>query len=474
MTYRLLAFFFLFIDVFFLCAQPSAGGGRYLFVFDASGSMWQKNGADYKIAVAKSVMKDLVQKLPASAQAGLIAYGHTRKSDCSDIETLVDMGPIDKAGFSAKLDAIDPKGMTPIARSLQIALDAAEKVGGTINIILISDGLETCEGNACELIRNARAQGATITVHVVGFGIAEKDVSALECIAQAGGGQYLPAENAGELATALEKTIELPVIGGGYVSVKVTLDGKPIDAIVKVFVKGEKKERITGRTYRSAETNPRVLQLPVGEYQIEVSAIELDGRPVPQLESIEITAMDTVFKVVDFSKGSFEILVTRNGVLSDALVKLYNAGTKTVAVQTRSYTKAPHNPVKLDILPGNYDIEISSVEVANKSSVRFDQRQLAGGQRITLSHNFQSAELKVGARQGSALVDATVAIYDINGKQVANGRTYQLANSNPKTFVLTPGEYEVRLKALTPSGLGSKTLKVSLKEKGAVEVVGEW
>ncbi|MEK7254446.1 MAG: vWA domain-containing protein [Bacteroidota bacterium] len=457
-----------------LSAQPDAAA-RYLFILDCSGSMWQKLGDEHRIATAKKVMKNLVDKLPATAHAGLIAYGHNRKSDCEDIETLVALSPLDKAAFHAKIDALNPQGKTPIAKSIQHALALLRNETQPVSIILVSDGLETCEGDACGLVKKAREQGVKITLHVVGFGIEEQDISALECIAQAGGGQYFPANNASELSDALDKTVAPPALDGGWLSVKVTLDGKPVDATVKAFPKGAAKEIAVGRTYTAAETNPRILLLPPGEYKVEIAAITLDGNPVQVLESLVVAPHDTLKKELDFAKGTFEILVTRNGELSDAVVRLYKSGTKEVATQTRSYVKAVSNPVKFQVLPGLYDVEISSVEIEGKPIFRMEKQALAGGAVLPVSHNYKSGELKVGARQGSALVDVTVGIYPKKGGvSVAAGRTYQTANTNPKTFILEPGEYEVRLNAVKPKELGKKTLTVTVPEKGEAAVSGEW
>ncbi|MBL7827250.1 MAG: VWA domain-containing protein [Saprospiraceae bacterium] len=452
-----------------------AQNGQHLFILDASGSMWQKLGAEYKIVIAKRVMKNLVQTLPADAHVGLIAYGHQRKSDCNDIETLAPLAPLDKPAYLAKLDAINPQGKTPIAKSIAHALNMAKTANVPVNIILVSDGLETCDGNACELVRQARLQGVKITLHVVGFGIEEQDLSPLECIAQAGGGQYFPANNADELAGALEQTVEAPVKNGGFLSIKVMLEGKPVDAMVKAFKKGESKETALGRTYTGAETNPRILLLPADDYEAEISAITLDGNPVQRLIDLKITSNDTLHRIVDFAKGTFEILVTRNGALSDAVVKLYRSGTKEVAAQSRSYKDAKNNPVKFQVLPGLYDVVVSSVELEGKPEISVEKQGLTGAATIALSHDWKSGELKVGARQGNMLVDATVGVFvKKTGVNVANGRTYQSASSNPKTFLLEPGEYEIRFSAVKPAGLGKKTLAVTVTANRTVEVTGAW
>ena len=471
---KILHTLFLSAMSFCLSAQPTAPS-QYLFILDGSGSMWQKIGDEYKISVAKSVMKDLVTKLPDQARAGLIAYGHSRKDDCNDIETLTPLAPLDRAAFSAKLDAINPQGKTPIAKSIAHALDLLKTASGPVTVILVSDGLETCEGNACDLVKNAKKQGIEITLHVVGFGIQELDLSALECIAQAGGGRYFPADNAEELSDALEQTVEKPILNGGYLSVKVTLEGKPVDATVKAFKKGETRETALGRTYTHAETNPRVLLLPEGAYDVEIAAITLEGKPVQRLSDLLIVENEILHREVDFEKGVFQIHVTRNNELSDAVVRLYKSGTREVVTQTRSYNKATQNPVKFEVLPGLYDVEISSVEIESGPTVRMEKQLLAGGGKVELAHNFKSGELKVGARQGAALVDATVGVYSkASGLSVASGRTYQADTSNPKTFILEPGEYEVRLNAVKPAGLGKKTLPVTVTEKGSISVEGVW
>jgi hypothetical protein len=163
----------------------------------------------------------------------------------------------------------------------------------------------------------------------------------------------------------------------------------------------------------------------------------MDGRPVQRLTDLQIGMNDTLFKEVNFDKGTFEILVTRNGELSDALVTLYDSGTREVAASTRTYRSADHNPARLQVLPGLYDVEIGSIEIGGKPTVRMEKQLLAGGATVSLSQPYKSGELKVGARQGAALVDATIGIYPKKGgDSVGSGRTYQSDSSNPRTFIL--------------------------------------
>lgn len=459
---------------FFQTNAQTSTAQNVLFVLDASGSMWQKLEGEFKIVAAKTVLQKLIDGLPAQTRVGFIAYGHNRKSDCNDIETLLQINLLDKKAFSEKLNALNPQGMTPIAKSLEHTLAIVEKETAPVTCILVSDGLETCEGNACDLVRQAKARGVRITVHVIGFGLAEKDLSTLECIAQAGGGQYLPANNADELSKALEKTVEQPPIGGGYMSVKTTLEGKLTDALVKVFKKGETRETAFGRTYEKLETNPRVMLLPAGIYELYVEAIQLDGKPKQIFKDLTVKGNDTLFQVVDFGQGGVEILVTRNGKLSDAVVALYKVGTRETVTQTRSYNSASNNPVKFKVSPGTYDVEIKAIEISASPVFRFENQQV-GGSPLSLKHNFNSGELSIGARQGTDLIDAVLNIYSKKtGKEVARGRTYTAAASNPKTFTLEPGEYRAEVSPVNPKNLTKKTMEIEVKAGEGVAKIVEW
>lgn len=470
------------LSFFLLCLAWSAHLGaqsptpsQYLFIFDASGSMWQKIDQDYKINIARSVMKTVLPDIPKGARVGLMAYGHRQKSDCNDIETLIPLGPLDPALFTSKLQQIDPKGMTPIAQSITAALELLRPISGQVTVILISDGLETCSGDACALVREAKLQGVNLTMHVVGFGLKDDDQSSLECLAQAGGGQYFPANNIAELSDAMQQTVEAPIEKGGLLSVKATVDGKLLDIGFKIFKAGETKECALGRTYDRPETNPRVVLLPAGTYRAQVEAIRLDGRPQQEFTNLVIAPEDTLFLNADFSTSDMEILVTRNGDLSDATVRVLKAGSTEVVAQGRSYDSPAHNPKKFRLAPGKYDIEIASVEISGKPEMRFVNQSLAQGAPLALKAEFSSGQLQVGARQGTALVDAVVTVISKkSGKNVASGRTYQSDTSNPKSFTLEPGEYEVQLDSVKPKGLGKKSMRVSVQMGGTATVTAEW
>ncbi|MGB5855653.1 MAG: VWA domain-containing protein [Oceanisphaera sp.] len=176
-----------------------------VIVYDASGSMWGQIDGVSKIEIAREVMADLINKWDHDTHLGLVAYGHRRQGDCSDIETLIKPGPLDKASFIKTVNTIRPNGKTPISASLQHAADLLSYRDSQATIVLISDGLETCHADPCELSKQLAKQGVKLTTHVVGFDLETKAHANLACIAENTGGIFVPANNAAELHDALEQ-----------------------------------------------------------------------------------------------------------------------------------------------------------------------------------------------------------------------------------------------------------------------------
>ena len=192
-------------------ATPAAKGtdtARMVLVLDASGSMWGQIDGKAKIEIAKEVMAELIDQIPADFQTGLTVYGHRRKGDCKDIEMVIPVGPHNAAAMKAKVQGINPKGKTPLSESVKQAAKALRYTEERATVILVSDGLETCDIDPCALAAELAMSGVDFTVHVIGFDISKEDQGRLRCLADKTGGLFLAASNAGSLRNALFKTVE--------------------------------------------------------------------------------------------------------------------------------------------------------------------------------------------------------------------------------------------------------------------------
>ncbi len=184
----------------------SQAAPNVLFILDASGSMAQKFGDRTKMQAAKDVFRSLVADLPKDANVGLEVYGHYGDKDCSAIEVVNPVAPLDAWAIKANVDKLIPRqGATPLAASLEKGGEAFRSVKGEKTIVLISDGRETCGGSPAAVAKRLRAQGVNITIHVVGLGVNDEEKAQLASIASAGGGRYYAANNAEELKESLSE-----------------------------------------------------------------------------------------------------------------------------------------------------------------------------------------------------------------------------------------------------------------------------
>jgi Mg-chelatase subunit ChlD len=182
------------------------------FILDSSGSMAGKVDGTAKLDIAKKALPELFSKAPKSSKLFLLAYGHRRKDDCKDIDVIAAGTSASKAIFEEKINGLKPLGKTPMATSLQIVGGMIKKVASDDNnsIVLISDGIETCEGDPCAVAETLASANTKIKTHVVGFKIPEKDKKQLECIAKKGGGQYFAANSTEGFAKAVEAAAKKP------------------------------------------------------------------------------------------------------------------------------------------------------------------------------------------------------------------------------------------------------------------------
>ncbi|MEO8601811.1 MAG: vWA domain-containing protein [bacterium] len=454
--------------------SPAHGaGGDLVFILDASGSMWGQVNREAKIAVARRVLKQVLASVPADTAVGLVAYGHRSKEDCADIELIAAPGTLSRAALAEKVEGLQPKGKTPITAAVTKVFDQLRGRERPTSVVLVSDGLETCGGDPCAAVRAARESGARFVLHVVGFDVGAVEVAQLECMAQAGGGLYLPAANADQLAAALNQAVAMtPETPVGRLIVTVRADGKPADGLVEVVDAASGAAVAQGRTYTGRESNPRIFPLPDGTYDATVEAVTIRGRPSQRLGGIVIAAGKTVERTVEFGSGELRVGVTRNGKLSDAVVTAYRAGSTEIVANTRTYTSKEHNPTRLRVPAGTYDIVVASVEVAGKPSTRWDGVVLEDGGAVERQHDFGSGIVRIGVRRGADLVDAVVSLRPPGEKSVvAQGRTYVSPTSNPKAFDVPPGRYTVSVKPVKPPGLAPRELEIEVAAGGTVEQI---
>lgn len=271
-------------------AQAQEAAHDSILVFDGSGSMWGQIDGVPKITIAREVVQGLLDDLPASRRLGLVAYGHNRKGDCRDIQTLVPVGT-DRAAIASAIEGINPVGMTPMTAAVEQAAEALKFTENQATVILVSDGQETCHADPCQAAANLAKLGVGLTVHTVGFGLGAEEAGArgeLSCIAEATGGRFFVAEDAAELRAALDEISATPVPAApeppapaapetpAVPMVKVTLEatdqaGGPLirQGLVWTVHHGATGELL----HESDETGTLSLELPRGVHDVTVRRV---------------------------------------------------------------------------------------------------------------------------------------------------------------------------------------------------------
>lgn len=179
-----------------------------VLVLDASGSMATPLGRESRLDAARRVVLDTLTLFSAKRPAGLVAYGHRRKDDCTDIETLQKIAPVDVPAIRKSLSALRPTGMTPLSAALRHAAGLLSADGGVV--MLVSDGLENCREDPCAVVDALKRANAKLVFHVVGFGMADGEMKRLACIADKGGGRAIETRDATRLEQALKTLVETP------------------------------------------------------------------------------------------------------------------------------------------------------------------------------------------------------------------------------------------------------------------------
>jgi len=194
--------------LFIPAAAIGAEKSLIFYILDGSGSMWGRVDGKIKIQVAKEVMTTLLKETPEGIDCGILVYGHRKKGDCADIETIVPIGSLQKEAAIEKINRISPKGKTPISDSISMAVDKVKGNEAASTIVLVSDGIETCGKDPCAVVRKLKESGINFIMYVVGFNVNTDAAKQLACIAEAGGGNYFPTTNATDLLSAMNQIKE--------------------------------------------------------------------------------------------------------------------------------------------------------------------------------------------------------------------------------------------------------------------------
>jgi hypothetical protein len=190
-------------------------------MMDSSGSMGaETDTGEPRIDAAKRVLNQVIDAIPEDRpgiNVGFRVFGHEgdntearRAESCQSSDLTVPVEGVDKDALRQQVADYAPVGWTPIGLSLQRAGADFPAASDTVTnaIILVTDGLETCDADPCAIATELKQSEAAITVYVVGLGLDAEELRITSCIADNTGGRIVGAQNANELSAALFTFLE--------------------------------------------------------------------------------------------------------------------------------------------------------------------------------------------------------------------------------------------------------------------------
>ncbi|CAG0952150.1 MAG: VWA domain-containing protein [Rhizobiaceae bacterium] len=197
------------LAVFMLATSSlmAAAADKAIIVLDASGSMWGQIDGRPKLEIARETLRSVLQTLPTDLELGLMAYGHREKGNCDDIELVVPPAAGTGAAIVAAADGMKFLGKTPLTAAVRLAAEALRYTEDKATVVLITDGLETCNADPCAVGNELEQSGVDFTAHVVGFGLTAEEGRQVACLAENTGGKYIQASDAQALEDALVETV---------------------------------------------------------------------------------------------------------------------------------------------------------------------------------------------------------------------------------------------------------------------------
>ncbi len=205
---------------------------RILFLFDASQSMFAKWQSDTKFEIAKKILSDIVDSLQRldNLELALRVYGHQKgfpPQDCDDTKLEIPFGRFNGYEIKQKLRTISPSGTTPIALSLEKSARDFPGMQGRNIIILITDGIEECNGDPCAVSNSLQKSGVILKPFVIGLGINKDFAKAFECV-----GNYYDAAEENSFKKVLGVVISQALNNTSLQVNLLDINGKPTETNV--------------------------------------------------------------------------------------------------------------------------------------------------------------------------------------------------------------------------------------------------
>ena len=405
---------------------------RILFLLDGSGSMLSEWEGGTRMDKAKELLTYLVDSLAAKneVQLALRVYGHQyikKFQNCQDTKLEVPFTPNNHEQIKAKLKAVQPKGVTPLSYSLEQATSDFQESRKYRNvIIIITDGIESCDGDPCAVSQKLQRKHIFLKPFIIGIGMDNKLGQEFHCM-----GQFYNVHDTKSFKRILNKVVAQTM---SKALIRVDLlneQGKATETNVNMsFV-----NRSTGQT----EYDFVHFIKPNGV------ADNLEVDPILDYDLIIYTVPPVIKRNIRIDDPKLNIIKvkTPRGTLQVSLSGYNEYGTLPILIKKKGSPEIIHTiqeGEKTPLLTGSYDIEILTLPRIKKE-VKISQDK---NSKINI---FAPGILNIADR-----IDGYGSVYSIdkNGKEEW---IYDLPEfGNQTSITIQPGKYKLVFRSRNASG----------------------
>ncbi len=401
-----------------------------------------KWNSDKKINIARHILSSAVDSLALipHTQMALRVFGFQSPvppQDCSDTRLVVPFGPNNAKAIKHRLQYLIPKGTTPIAHSLELtARDFPPCTNCRNVVVLITDGIEACDGDPCEVSSRLQKKGIILKPFVIGIGEDPNFRKTYNCV-----GRYYDATDEKQfhdvlnivIREALDRTTAQVNLLDAY--------GNPTETNVNMTFYDMVSGKVKANYYHTINFRgkPDTIMLdPLVTYRLVVHTL-----PPVVKDSIRVFPHKHTVIAVDAPQGSLHLTANSSRLKDRQFIVRKHGGCGIINVQKLNETEK--------YLTGKYDLEVL---VLPRLSLTVDIKQ-----STTTTVNIPEPGLLnvVFPKSGYA------SLYQINGNEQVWVTNFK-KDVTTQTLYLLPGDYILVYRPeFSKSILYTRTKKVYIK-----------
>ncbi|MEZ5014443.1 MAG: VWA domain-containing protein [Chitinophagales bacterium] len=424
--------------------KPAGNTKRILILLDGSGSMVDPWQGTNKWEVAKKLVTrtiDSIQQADPTVEVGLRVFGHQSPramKDCKDSKLEVPIGKNTGPAIKKALSVITPQGNTPIAYSLFLAASDFVSVEGTNSIILITDGIENCEGDPCASTEALKEKRVVLKPFIIGLGLNDGDKVQFDCV-----GSFYDATDPASFDNVMHVVVSQALNTTTTQINLINAFGLPIEKNIEItFYDAFSGEVRYNFVHAVSDKNvPDTLYInPVGKYNIVAHTT-----PPVVLKDVELKPGKHNIIGIDVPLGTLYVVQGPENTFSQeqCVVRDHSTG-EIVYVQNLN--------TRMKYIEGVYDIDILTLP-----RLHYEAYTIKGGME-----NKIQIELP-GTLNISAHESTLYSIYRMQGDQLE--KVYEKTVSlTPDLIKLLPGNYRIVYRSnIKKVAASTKEMEISIK-----------